>query len=338
MIDATPTAPTAQSPARGATNTTISANNWSVVTNLPDHRARNGTFRNHEMLRATRNPMAVARSRANRMKYCGRVIRPVARSTATAVSTNIRSAIGSSIAPNRVTACRRRAIQPSRTSDNDAAPISATRVSGAGVARNATAMANRDIDTRFGNVKTGSRRMMAQAIVLTPVLPRRAICPSLTRVPTPPTTIELLRAQAIFAGLDEHELSLVGEICREQRFISGEAVFREGEIGDRLFLVIDGSIRVTRQIPGSGEEALAVLKPGSLFGEMAVLDHGPRSTDAIANSDATCLTIYRSDFELLLQRHRDVAVAVLWAVVRLLSKRLRATNDSLQSFLAMSMF
>jgi hypothetical protein len=216
--------------------------------------------------------------------------------------------------------------------------MSATRASGIGVARNASAMANRDIDTRFGNVKTGSRRMMAQAIALTPLLPWREIWPSLTRVPTPPTAIELLRAQAIFAGLDQEELSLVGEICREQRFVSGEHIFREGEIGDRLYLIVDGEVRITRQIPGSGEEALAVLKPGSLFGEMAVLDHGPRSTDAIANRETTCLTILRSDFELLLQRNRDMAVAVLWAVVRLVSKRLRATNDSLQSFLAMSMF
>jgi CRP/FNR family transcriptional regulator, cyclic AMP receptor protein len=187
-------------------------------------------------------------------------------------------------------------------------------------------------------VNTGSRRMMAQAIVLTAVLPWRQIWPSLTRVPTSPSAIELLRAQAIFAGLDAEELALVGEICREQRFVSGEPVFREGEIGDRLYLIVDGEVRITRQIPGSGEEALAVLKPGSLFGEMAVLDHGPRSTDAIANRDTICLTILRSDFELLLQRNRDMAVAVLWAVVRLVSKRLRATNDSLQSFLAMSMF
>jgi CRP/FNR family transcriptional regulator, cyclic AMP receptor protein len=218
--------------------------------------------------------------------------------------------------------------------------MSATRVSGAGVARNATAMANRERDTRFGNVKTGSRRpgrMMPQAIGFRRVLPQRALWPSLPPVPAP-SAIELLRAQAIFAGLDDQELTLVSELCREQHFTSGEPVFREGEIGDRLFLIVDGEVRITRQIPGSGEEALAVLKPGSLFGEMAVLDHGPRSTDAIANRDVTCLTIYRSDFELLLQRNRDIAVAVLWAVVRLLSKRLRATNDSLQSFLAMSMF
>ena len=53
---------------------------------------------------------------------------------------------------------------------------------------------------------------------------------------------------------------------------------------------------------------------------------------------AGCITIARSDFELLLDFNRDLAYKVLWAIVRLLSARLRSTNDSLRSFLAMSMF
>ena len=91
-------------------------------------------------------------------------------------------------------------------------------------------------------------------------------------------------------------------------------------------------------MPGSGEEALAVLKQGACFGEMAVLDRSERSTDAIANTDCSLLTITRSDFELLLDFNRELAYKVLWSVVRLLCERLRITNDNLRSFLAMSMF
>ena len=97
-------------------------------------------------------------------------------------------------------------------------------------------------------------------------------------------------------------------------------------------------MRISRNIPGSGEEALAVLKKGSVFGEMAIFDRSERSTDAIANSDCVLVTITRSDFELLMDFNRDIACKVLWAVVRLLSARLRVTNDNLRSFLAMSMF
>ncbi len=153
-----------------------------------------------------------------------------------------------------------------------------------------------------------------------------------------PSVVELLRPVAIFKDLDDAELALVAEYCRAQTFQSGEVIFREGEAGNRLYLITEGEVRISRDVPGSGEEALAVLKAGSLFGEMAVFDRGERSTDAIANGGATCLTITRSDFEILLDFNREVAHKVLWACVRLLSMRLRSTNDSLRSFLAMSMF
>jgi CRP/FNR family transcriptional regulator, cyclic AMP receptor protein len=153
-----------------------------------------------------------------------------------------------------------------------------------------------------------------------------------------PDVKALLRGAAIFQDLDDAELESVAEICKEERFVSGEFIFREGESGNRLYLITDGEVRISRDVPGSGEEALAVLKPGALFGEMAVFDRSERSTHAIANGGATLLTISRPDFEMLLDFDHELARKVLWAVVRLLSRRLRQTNDSLRSFLAMSMF
>jgi CRP/FNR family transcriptional regulator, cyclic AMP receptor protein len=149
---------------------------------------------------------------------------------------------------------------------------------------------------------------------------------------------QLLRNVAIFRDLDDGELARVSEVCREERFNSGEYIFREGESGSRLYLIVEGEVRISRTIPGSGEEALAVLKKGAMFGEMAVFDRSERSTDAISNGGTKCLTISRSDFELLLDFNRDIAYKVLWSVVRLLSARLRMTNDNLRGFLAMSMF
>lgn len=151
-------------------------------------------------------------------------------------------------------------------------------------------------------------------------------------------TVALLRGVAIFKDLDEGELSRVAEVCRYKEFVSGEYIFREGEAGSRLYLIVEGDVRISRVVPGSGEEALAVLKPGALFGEMSVFDRSERSTDAISNGGTKVLTISRSDFELLLDFDRDIAYKVLWSCTRLLSGRLRATNDSLRSFLAMSMF
>ena len=150
--------------------------------------------------------------------------------------------------------------------------------------------------------------------------------------------LSLIKKAAIFSTLEDEELSRVAEICKEQAFKFGQTIFKEGEPGNRLYIISSGDVRISRVVPGSGEEALTVLKPGACFGEMAVFDRSERSTDAIANTDCTLLTITRSDFEILLDFNRDIAYKVLWAVVRLLCERLRITNDNLRSFLAMSMF
>ena len=150
--------------------------------------------------------------------------------------------------------------------------------------------------------------------------------------------LNLLKHAAIFQDLDEGELARVSEVCREQRFSLGQHIFKEGEPGNRLFIISQGEVRISRTIPGSGEEALAVLKSGTCFGEMSIFDRSERSTDAIANTACVLTTISRSDFELLLDFNRDIAYKILWCVVRLLSARLRVTNDNLRSFLAMSMF
>lgn len=149
---------------------------------------------------------------------------------------------------------------------------------------------------------------------------------------------ELLKNVAIFKDLDEAELDAVAEVCKEEKFESGAYVFREGEAGNRLYVIVTGEVRISRDVPGSGEEALAVLKSGALFGEMSVFDRSDRSTHAISNGGCTLLTISRPDFEMLMDFNRELAYKVLWACVRVLSSRLRSTNDSLRSFLAMSMF
>ena len=149
---------------------------------------------------------------------------------------------------------------------------------------------------------------------------------------------EVIKQSAIFRDLEEDELEQVAEICEVQELKFDEYIFREGDEGDRLYIISKGEVRISRDVPGTGEEAIAILKQGACFGEMAVLDPSERSTDAISYSRCTLLSISRSDFELLLDSDRDLAHKLLWSVVRLLCQRLRVTNDNLQSILVMAMF
>jgi CRP-like cAMP-binding protein len=146
---------------------------------------------------------------------------------------------------------------------------------------------------------------------------------------TDPIDIELLANSEIFKDLDDEELSKVAKICEKQSLKWDEYVFREGDDGDCLYLIVKGAVRISRDVPGTGEEAITVLKKGACFGEMAMLDPSTRSTDAIVDSRCELLAIARDDFDALLEADRELAYKVLRAIIRLLSKRLRSTNDTI---------
>lgn len=149
---------------------------------------------------------------------------------------------------------------------------------------------------------------------------------------------QLLARSAIFKDLSEFQLELVAGVCQLEKFKIGDYVFREGDVGDRLFIVEKGEVRISRVVPGTGEEAITVLKPGACFGEMAILDESERSTDAIAHSSCRLLSITRANFEAMLESDVDLANKVLWSTVRMLCQRLRMTNETLRSLMVMAMF
>lgn len=141
--------------------------------------------------------------------------------------------------------------------------------------------------------------------------------------------VEQLGNIELFAGLKQEALELIAKVATEEIHSKNEKIFRHGEVGDKLYLILDGKIRISREVPGMGEEALAVLGPGQAFGEMALLDESPRSADAVVHERCRLLTLSKDGFDDLLFLHKDLAYEVLWSVVRILIGRLRETNDKL---------
>src|SRR5437762_4011056 len=89
-------------------------------------------------------------------------------------------------------------------------------------------------------------------------------------------------------GLSAAEMKLLATFSTEERFREGSMIFREGEKGDKLYIVLDGRVRISKFIPGVGEEALAVLDRGDFFGEMALIDEDRKSTRL--NSSHRCIS------------------------------------------------
>src|SRR5258705_13082810 len=138
-----------------------------------------------------------------------------------------------------------------------------------------------------------------------------------------------------FDGLTREALSLIAQVTAEESHALGTRIFQYGDPGDKLFIILEGKVRISREVSGMGEEALAVLGPGQIFGEMALLDESPRSADARAHERCRLLVITKDAFDDLLFLHKDLAYEVLWSCVRTLSTRLREMNDKL-AFLSTS--
>ncbi len=147
--------------------------------------------------------------------------------------------------------------------------------------------------------------------------------------------LDQLRRIDLFSGLKPQALEFIARIAIEESFPVGTKLFRHGDPGDRLYVILDGRVRISRDVTGMGEEALAVLGPGQVFGEMALLDEAPRSADAIVHERCRVLTIPKDAFDDLLFSHKELAYEVLSSFVRLLVVRLRETNDKL-TFLTVS--
>jgi CRP-like cAMP-binding protein len=145
-----------------------------------------------------------------------------------------------------------------------------------------------------------------------------------------------LRRCTLFESLSAEQVEKVAEIATRRDVAEGQPIFREGSTGDEMYVVVAGTVRISKEIPGAGEEALTLLGPGSYFGEMAAIDDAPRSADAVAHTACGLLAIRREDLDRLMFLDKDLAYAVLWAFVRTLSSRLRETTEKLRTFFALA--
>ena len=148
--------------------------------------------------------------------------------------------------------------------------------------------------------------------------------------------IDILKKVRFFDNLSEDELKEVASLAKTVEFKEGEVVFGEGDEGDRLFVILSGAIRISKNIPGIGEEALSVLRTGDYFGEMALIDNAPRSADARTHEDSRLMALSKKDLETLMDAKKDLGYKILSKFVETLSKRLRETNDKIRSFFAMT--
>ncbi|MEW6558224.1 MAG: cyclic nucleotide-binding domain-containing protein [Elusimicrobiota bacterium] len=137
-----------------------------------------------------------------------------------------------------------------------------------------------------------------------------------------------LKNHLYFSTLTDEEQKEFSSILDIQNFKKNDVIFKQGELGDRLYIVKDGMVRIFI-IDNDDDHTIAVMKPGDIFGELALYDTQPRSAYSSALTSATLLVITREKFEELKKKNSQVASKVLQIMLKVLSKRLRLTTQKL---------
>lgn len=137
--------------------------------------------------------------------------------------------------------------------------------------------------------------------------------------------------------LSNMEIHFLTSLSKEERFTAGEVIFHEGDPGDKLYVVLEGKVRISKSIPGAGEEALAFLERGSYFGEMALIDQLPRSADARAHTGgAVVLAIPRDVLQGILDIHKMSSPRLLKILCGLIAGRLRELDEKIVGWFVLS--
>lgn len=140
---------------------------------------------------------------------------------------------------------------------------------------------------------------------------------------------DFLMEYKTFADFGESDIQALSNECNEASFKKDEVVFAEESPGDKMYVIRQGSVKIFKKIKNN-ETTLAIVNPGEFFGEMALLDGGPRSAAAKAIEEVKALVITTKNFTNLREKSPSAALRIMDVLVRTLSSRLRQANKNLE--------
>jgi CRP-like cAMP-binding protein len=142
--------------------------------------------------------------------------------------------------------------------------------------------------------------------------------------------LKILKEVPLFANFSIRELKSIQELIHFRSFKAKECVFREGDPGYGLYTVLEGEVRVVLKYGQPDEIEIVRLKRGDFFGEFSLLDHAPRSATVESVGQTLLGGFFYPDLKELLDRNPSLAARFLWNLSRVLTERLRQTNEELR--------
>jgi uncharacterized membrane protein len=141
-----------------------------------------------------------------------------------------------------------------------------------------------------------------------------------------PTRTELLADIPLFSLLEERERALLAERLDDAKFPAGSPIFRAGDPGESMYIVVSGEVDIFFRNDTGQQATIETAKAGAFFGEISLLDGGPRSASATATTDVEALIVDRGDLDDFLRTRPEAALDLLAAMGR----RLRESANLLR--------
>jgi len=136
---------------------------------------------------------------------------------------------------------------------------------------------------------------------------------------------EVIRRAPLFTALDDAAATTLRESMTQVKVTKGHTLFKEGDAGDRLFVVVEGKLKLGTSSGDGRENLLSILGPGDMFGELSLFDPGPRTATATAVTDSRVLALANDQVIGWVTAHPQVSLQLL----KRLARRLRRTNEVL---------
>jgi CRP/FNR family transcriptional regulator, cyclic AMP receptor protein len=140
---------------------------------------------------------------------------------------------------------------------------------------------------------------------------------------------QILEGNFLFNKLSPVEIDTLLKFSLVERYPAGREIYAKGSLGDSMMAVLRGRVKMSSVSAEGKEIVLNIMNAGEIFGEIALIDRGERSADAVAMTECEILVLHRRDFIPILEKHADICILLL----KILCQRLRQTSEQVEDVL-----
>mgnify|MGYP006289758103 FL=1 len=148
--------------------------------------------------------------------------------------------------------------------------------------------------------------------------------------------LDALKDSPLFHGLAAKEIEFFGTFLAQQQLSAGKTIYIENMTGESLYLIKKGSVRVSQMLAEGEEQTLVVLGPGDTFGELAVIDGGPRAATARVIEDVSLFSLNRKNYNQICANNPRLGLQLTLNIFKSFSERLRRSKQDYRNMLIAS--